>query len=379
MNLRKSLIILQFATSVVLIAGTMIVYQQVSYMRKQQLGANINQTLVLDGAASVTDSLYQNTFQPFKTALLQQPGVKSMTVSTSVMGKEIYWTTNIRQLTQQDGSSVTLYHLGVDYDFIPSFEMKLLAGRNFSKDFGTDNKTAILNETATSKLGFATPEKALNGKILRGNDTLTVIGVVQNFHQEGLRKSIDPQIILLRPNTRSAYSVKVEAADISKTIAAVKTTWDKYFPNDPFNYYFLDEVFDQQYKADKLYGKVFSLFSFLAILIACFGLLGLSAYNILQRTKEIGIRKVMGASVQNVLFILSKDFLMLVGISFLLAVPVTWWVMHNWLQDFAYRINMPWWVFVIAGMIAALIAFITISFQAIKAAIANPVKSLRTE
>ena len=166
---------------------------------------------------------------------------------------------------------------------------------------------------------------------------------------------------------------------MSKTIAGIKTTWDKFFPNDPFNYYFLDESFDQQYKADKLYGKVFSLFSFLAILIACFGLLGLSAYNILQRTKEIGIRKVLGASVQNVLYILSKDFITLVGISFVIAVPVTWWVMHNWLQDFAYRINMPWWVFAIAGIMAALIAFITISFQAIRAALANPVKSLRTE
>src|SRR6185503_16663478 len=145
--------------------------------------------------------------------------------------------------------------------------MKLLVGRNFSKDFPTDNKTAILNETAVSNLGYASPEKALSGKLTRGRDTLTIIGVVQNFHHEGLRKTIEPQIILLRPNTRSAYSVKVESAEMSKTIAAVKTTWDKYFPNDPFNYYFLDELFDQQYKADKLYGQVFSLFSFLAILI----------------------------------------------------------------------------------------------------------------
>jgi putative ABC transport system permease protein len=166
---------------------------------------------------------------------------------------------------------------------------------------------------------------------------------------------------------------------MNKAIAAVRTAWDKYFPNDPFNYYFLDEVYDQQYKADRLYGKVFSLFSFLAILIACFGLLGLSAYNILQRTKEIGIRKVMGASVGNVLFILSKDFLLLVGISFLVAIPVTWWTMHNWLQDFAYRIDIPWWVFVVAGLLAILIAMFTIGFQAIRAAIANPVRSLRTE
>ena len=295
------------------------------------------------------------------------------------MGKEIYWTQSIRRLNQQDKGSVTLYHIGIDYDYIPSYEMKLVTGRNFSRDFSTDNKAAILNETGVAQMGFESPAKAINEKIIRSRDTLTIVGVIQDFHQEGLRRSIQPQLLLLREYGRTSYSVKLESADMSKTIAGVKTTWDKFFPNDPFNYYFLDESYDQQYKADKLYGKVFSLFSFLAILIACFGLLGLSAYNILQRTKEIGIRKVLGASVQNVLFILSKDFITVVGISFVLAVPVTWWVMHNWLQDFAYRINMPWWVFAFAGLIAALIAFITISFQAIKAAIANPVKSLRTE
>jgi putative ABC transport system permease protein len=183
----------------------------------------------------------------------------------------------------------------------------------------------------------------------------------------------------LRPNTRNAYSVKVTSSEISKTIAGIGSAWSKYFPNDPFNFYFLDDVFDQQYKADNLYGKIFSMFSFLAILIACFGLLGLSAYNILQRTKEIGIRKVMGASVSQVLFILSKDFMLLVGVSLLVAVPVTWYLMHNWLKDFAYRINMPWWVFFIAGLLSVMIALITISFQTIKAAVANPVKSLRSE
>ena len=379
LSLRKGLIILQFATSVILIAGTMIVYQQVNFMRKQQLGVNINQTLILDGVSSLLDSVYRTTYQPFRSAILQQPGVKTMTASSSAIGREIYWTQSIRRLVQQEQSSVTLYHIGIDYDFIPSYEMKLVAGRNFSRDFSTDNKAAILNETGTKQMGFESPAKAIGEKIIRNVDTLTIVGVVQNFHQEGLRRNIEPQLILLREYGRNVYSLKLESADMSKTIASVKTTWDKFFPNDPFNYYFLDESYDQQYKADKLYGKVFSLFSFLAILIACFGLLGLSAYNILQRTKEIGIRKVLGASVQNVLFILSKDFIILVGISLLIAVPVAWWVMNNWLQDFAYRINIAWWVFAIAGLIAALIAFITISFQAIKAAIANPVKSLRTE
>ena len=164
-----------------------------------------------------------------------------------------------------------------------------------------------------------------------------------------------------------------------KTIAASEKVWSKYFPNDPFNYFFLDEMYDRQYKSDRLYGKVFGIFASLAILIACFGLLGLSAYNILQRTKEIGIRKVMGASVRHVLFLLSKDFLLLVIVSFVLAIPITWWIMYNWLQDFAYRIDIKWWVFGIAGLVALLIAIVTISLQAIKAALSNPVKSLRTE
>jgi putative ABC transport system permease protein len=377
--LRKGLIIVQFATSVILIAGTIIVFQQVSFMRKQELGVNIKQTLVLDGAASIQDSAYQNTFQPFRDDLMQQPGIKAVTVSTSVMGKEIYWTNGIRRLNPPGSSATTLYHLGIDYDFIPSFEMKMAAGRNFSKDFTSDSLAAILNETAVKRLGFENANAAVNQKLIRNRDTLNIVGVVQNFHHEGLQKNIEPQLILLRPNTRNAYSLKVEAANMPKTIAAAEKVWSKYFPNDPFNYFFLDEMYDRQYKSDKLYGKVFGLFASLAILIACFGLLGLSAYNILQRTKEIGIRKVMGASVQHVLFILSKDFLLLVLVSFVLAVPVTWWIMHNWLQDFAYRIDIKWWVFGIAGMMALLIAIITISMQALKAAWANPVKSLRTE
>ena len=164
-----------------------------------------------------------------------------------------------------------------------------------------------------------------------------------------------------------------------QTIAAINKTWDKYFPADPMEYSFLDETFSHQYKSDQLFGKVFGIFAFLAILIACFGLLGLSAYNVLQRTKEVGIRKVLGASVQNILFLLSTDFLKLIIIALFIAVPVGWWVMHSWLQDFAYRISVQWWVFIVAAVIAVLIAFFTISSQAIKAAVTNPVKSLRTE
>ena len=380
-SLRKGLIVIQFITSVVLIAGTIIVYQQVNFMRRQQLGVNIHQTLVLQGAGSLQDSMYQNVFQPFKNELLQQPNIKNVSSSSSVMGNEIYWTSGVARLDKPNETAVTLYHLGVDYDFVPAYDLKLLAGRNFSREFTTDQKAALINERAVELLGYKNAAEIVKGnlRLKRGRDTLNVVGVVSDYHHQGLQKAIDPMILLLRPNTRSYYSVKVGTADVQKTIASVQKVWSKYFPADPLNYFFLDETFHEQYKSDVLFGKVFGVFAFLAILIACFGLLGLSAYNVLQRAKEIGIRKVLGASVQNILLMLSKDFLKLIVVALLLAIPVGWFVMHEWLQDFAYRIDIAWWVFAVAGIISLGIALLVISLQALKAAVENPVKSLRTE
>jgi len=376
-RLRKALITGQFITSVILVAGTIIVYQQVSYMRSQKLGANINQTLVVEGAASLRDTVYSKVFQPFKQDVQSITNVKNVTASTNVMGQEIYWTSGIKRLAP-NSASVTLYHLGVDYDFLPSFGIALKAGRNFSKDFATDKNSVMLNEDAVRLLGFNDAESAINQKVIR-RDTLTIVGVVSNFHQEGLKKSVQPMIILLRPDARNFYSVKIGTENIPATIAAIKNTWERYFPSDPFNYSFLDESFSRQYKSDELFGSIFTMFALLAILIACFGLAGLSAYNILQRRKEIGIRKVVGASVQQLLTMLVSDFLRLVIIAFLISIPLTWLLMNKWLQGFAYRINIGWLVFAIAGFVITIIVIATISFQAIKAATANPVKSLRTE
>jgi putative ABC transport system permease protein len=203
--------------------------------------------------------------------------------------------------------------------------------------------------------------------------------VTADFHQLGLQKTIDPMILVPVPNISTFYSLKVNEANMQQAIASLNQIWNKYFPRDPFNYFFLDESFGQQYKEDILFGKVFGVFAFLAILIACFGLLGLSAYNVLQRTKEIGVRKVLGASLQNILILLSRDFLKLVLISLFLAVPVGWFVMNRWLQDYAYRITIGWWVFAAAGAAALFIAIITLCLQVLKAAGRNPVKSLRTE
>ncbi len=210
-------------------------------------------------------------------------------------------------------------------------------------------------------------------------DSMQVVGVITDYHNEGLQKEIQPIILFLNRNTRHFYSIKMQATDPPSTIVSIKKVWDRFYPGDPFEYFFLDENFEQQYAENQRFGVVFGLFALSAIAIACFGLLGLSAYNVLQRTKEIGIRKVLGASTENLLLILSRDFLLLVGVAFVIAVPVTWLAMHSWLDSFAYRIGISWWIFAVAGLMAAAIAFITVGGQAMKAAMQNPVRSLRTE
>jgi putative ABC transport system permease protein len=381
--LRKGLIIGQFAASIILIAGTMIVYRQVRFMRSQPLGANIDQTLVLKGAGSgLVDSAYQETFGSFKSELLRLQGVKNVAASSTVMGEEILWSTDWRRIEAPDRHMITLFHLGVDEDYIASYGLTMVAGRGFSREFPTDKRSVVLNESAVRELGFSSPKAAIGALISGGQnnmDSLHVVGVVANFHNEGLQKTIQPLVLLPYRTRRGFYSIKMEAKDPSGAIAAIKKIWDRYFPSDPYNYFFLDEFFNRQYQENQRFGSVFGLFAILAIAIACFGLLGLSAYNVLQRKKEIGIRKVLGASVRSLLFLLSKDFILLVIVAFLIAIPVTWLAMESWLQSFAYRIGISWWVFGSAGLLAIVIAFLTVGGQAVKAAIANPVKSLRTE
>jgi putative ABC transport system permease protein len=379
--LRKGLTVFQFSVSVILIAATIIVYQQVDFMRSRKLGADISQTLVLDGAQSVPDSAYPATFGAFRSELLTLPGVKGVTASTSVMGQEIEWTRTIKALTSP--GDITMHLLGVDYNFVPQFGIHLLAGRNFSGDFPADGQgqSALLNEAGARALNFARPEDALGKRILAtahigaAPDTFSVVGVVGDVHQVGLKNPIEPQVLVFRSGTRNNYSLKLENG--ASEMAVIEKAWNKYFPGDPFSYFFLDDFYNQQYKSDRQFGQIFTLFSFLAILIACFGLMGLSAYNVLQRTKEIGIRKVLGASKQYLVYILLKDSLRMMALGLLLAIPVTWWVMHAWLQDYAYRIDISGFVFVIAGAISIGMALLSMSFYIIRATLASPVTSLR--
>lgn len=377
--LRKGLIIIQFVISVVLISGTIIVYQQVSFMRSKNIGANINQTIALSGVSTMRDSVFQSILEPFKTELLQQSFIKNISGSNSVIGQEIYWVDDTYRFG--DKTHISTYGLGIDYDFVSLYDLKIVAGRNFSKDYISDKKGGVLiNEKAAKMLGFAKSEDAVNKKIISSSvDTATIIGVLADYHQQGLQKTIDPMILPLFPNSKNYFSIKSDIDLTPEKIQIIENIWKKYFPNDPFNYFFLDEKYNQQYKQDVVFGKVFAVFSLLAILIACFGLLGLSSYNVLQRSKEIGIRKVLGASITNIITLLLKDFFLQIIIAFIIAMPLGWYVMNLWLQDFAYRIDISWLTFLFAGVLSLLIAVLTILIHAYKSAIANPIKSLRTE
>lgn len=378
--LRKGLVVFQFAASLFLLIGTLTVYRQIQYMRKQSLGINVDQTLVVTAPVVGIDSTYLQKMSAFKEELKQQTSVKGITVSTSIPGEAVRWNAGGIKLVGTDESTQKQYRvIGVDYDFIKLYDLKLIAGRVFSKDFGTDNHSVIFNRKGAEQLGFNKPEEALGKKIDFWGQQYTVAGVTENFHQQSLREAFEPLILRLIPDVQGYLSVKTPASRADQTIAQVKANWNKFFPGNTFEYFFLDDHFNDQYKADQRFGQVFGLFTSLAILVACLGLFGLASFTTLQRTKEIGIRKVLGASVSGILKLLYREFAILLVIAFVVAVPLAWFTISNWLQGYAFRINIHWSYFVFPFIVIVVIALLTVSFQSIKAAIANPVKSLRTE
>jgi len=378
--LRKVLVVGQFVASVGLIAGTLIVYQQLTFMRSQDLGIDIDQTLVINGPGVIeNDSLYSQQVHAFKQELLRHAGIRQISASTEIPGNLIYWTNGARRLEATPEASVILYRVGIDYDFLDTYGHRLLAGRGYAPAFTADSASVILNESALGALGFAGPESALNQRIRTGGDTLTIVGVVADYHQEGLQHDFRQTAFLLRPDARSYYSAKVNTTDLDATLAFVGEQYARFFPENPFTYVFLDEHFNTQYRSYQQFGKVFGFFALLAVLVACLGLFGLSSFTAARRTKEIGIRKVLGSSVGNILVLLSKDFLKLVLAGSFIAVPVVWYLMNRWLEGFAFRIEISWPIFLIAGSLSLAIALLTVSYQSIKAALANPVKSLRYE
>jgi putative ABC transport system permease protein len=267
----------------------------------------------------------------------------------------------------------------MDHDYMKQYGIKLIAGRYFSREFGTDDSAVIFNKKGFEQLGLNKPEDVIGKKIDFWGKQYTIVGVAENFHQQSLREAFEPLIFRLIPGVRGYLSIKTPASNANETIALVKSNWDKFFPGNTFDYFFLDDHFDQQYKADQRFGQVFGLFTLLAILVACLGLFGLASFTTIQRTKEIGVRKVLGASVLKILKLLYQEFAILLLIAFVIAVPLAWITIGKWLQGYAFRISMHWSYFLIPFACILVIAMMTVSFQAIKAAIANPVKSLRTE
>jgi len=378
--LRKGLVVFQFTASLFLLIGTLTVYQQIKYMRKQSLGIDIDQTLVVKPPTVVTDSIYIQSLSALKDALNQQTSVKGTTVSTSIPGESVGWNAGAIKLVGSDETTQKQYRIiGMDYDYMKLYGIKLIAGRGFSKDFGSDEHSVVFNEKGFEQLGLNKPADAIGKKIDFWGQQYTIIGVTENFHQQSLRETFEPLIFRMIPDIRGYLSVKTPASKASQTIAVVKTNWDKFFPGNTFDYFFLDDHFDEQYRADQRFGQVFGLFTSLAILVACLGLFGLASFTTLQRTKEIGIRKVLGASVIGILRLLYQEFAILLLISFAIAVPLSWLTISNWLQGYPFRIGIQWTYFMIPFAAILVIALLTVSFQSIKAAIANPVKSLRTE
>jgi putative ABC transport system permease protein len=378
--LRKSLVVFQFVASLFLLVGTVTVYQQIQYMRKQSLGINIEQTVITTAPTVGIDSTFLKKITAFKEELKQQSSIHDITVSTSIPGEPVGWNAGGIKLVGQDESKQKQYRvIGIDYDYIKTYGLKIIAGRAFSKEFGSDNHSVIFNRKGIEQLGFNKPEEALGKQIDFWGQQYTIEGVAENFHQQSLREAYEPLILRLIPDVNGYLSVKTDAAEASKTIAVVKAQWNKFFPGNTFEYFFLDDHFDEQYKADQRFGQVFSLFTSLAILVACLGLFGLASFTTLQRTKEIGIRKVLGASVPNILKLLYREFAFLLLIAFIIATPIAWVATSKWLENYAFRINLQWTFFVLPFIAIIAVALITVSFQSVKAALANPVRSLRME
>lgn len=384
--LRKGLLVMQFMASIVLIAGTIVVYRQLDFMMNRDLGLNIEQVLVVQrpGIADTDGQKFNAAIDVFRNKLKKNPAIEAVSASMTVPGKQREYKGIIKRFGSNTNDSALLRINTMDDEFIDVFKMKLLAGREFSRDYISDEDSAvILTESASRLLGFKTPEDAI-GKILQvsifDDDAKPVIvGVVNDYHQLSLKKTLEPTLFLCTIYRGEYYSVRIKTKNLSPIVDYIRGSWTKAFPGNPFDYFFLDDYFNQQYSNERKFGKLFTTFAVLAIVIGCVGLFGLSSYMASQRRKEISIRKVLGASVTNISMILSKNFLKLIMISIVIATPLSWLVMDKWLQDFAYRINIDWWVFVVAGLIALLIAMLTVSYQAIKAALTNPVKNLRSE
>ncbi|MBD0333492.1 MAG: FtsX-like permease family protein [Chitinophagaceae bacterium] len=365
---RKILVVTQFVFSVALIISTLIIGRQLRYIQEKELGYNKSHVFSFDMREM------QKHYDAVKAELSKQPGIVGVAAANADIVQLSGTTGDTKWYGKEENTTFLIHPISVDKNFIPVMQLQFAAGNNFTGN-PSDSTHYILNETAIREMGLKDP---VGERFALHNVEGTIIGMVKDFHSASLKQKIEPVIFSYRTQPEKLY-IRTSGRDAAKAIALTEKLWKQYNPSFPFQYHFLDETYDNLYKSDQRTGSLFNVFAAIAIFISCLGLFGLATYTAQIKTKEIGIRKVLGATVLNVTGLLAKDFIKLVLIAFVIASPVAWWVMNKWLQDFAYRISTNWSIFALAGLIAMFIAVFTVSLQAIKAAIANPVKSLRTE
>jgi putative ABC transport system permease protein len=379
--LRKSLVVVQFTAAIVLITGALGFYRQLQFMQKRELGININQTLVLTQNANL-DSTAIPSYDAFINEMEANPAILSVTASTSVPGGEVGGSSDFNLKGSPLGKRCRTF--GIDKKFIPAYGLKLIAGRNFAEDKPAVDTNVVLNiivnETAAKVFGFVKPVEILGREMSGSGFNCRVIGLVKDYHQESLQYSFDPIVFYPDEERNFGYfSMKINTPNLPALMNFVKEKWNNYFPESPYQYSFLDEQFNNQYKGDKLFSTVLLLFTMIAIIVACLGLFGLSLYTVSKRMKEIGIRKVLGATVAEITRMVTKDYLKLIIMAGVIAVPVAYGLLQNWLNKYAFRISIDIWFFILPVLLIVSIAILTVLYQSVKAAVANPVKSLKSE
>jgi putative ABC transport system permease protein len=375
--LRSGLVVIQFAASIILIIGTFVVYDQLNYIQNKKLGYDKEQVIILNNAYLLGDQT-----ESYKNQMLTYPQIVGAAVSGYLPVPSNNNNSAVLPEGERDSKKATsMQNWIVDYDYITTLGMKIFDGRNFSREYSTDTKATIINQAAAKQFDWAQPVGRRIGRIIPNQGDLElyeVIGVVEDFHFETLKETIGPLVMFLG-NSNENISFRVETEDISGTIGLLQKEWKRFLPYQPFEYSFLDERFADMYQTEQRIGRIFGVFAGFAIFIGCLGLFALAAFTAEQRTKEIGIRKVLGATAPNIVRLLTKEFVILIGVANVIAWPVAFWVMRGWLKDFSYRISMSIWLFLFAGLMTLTVAMLTISYQAVKAALADPANSLRYE
>ena len=377
-GLRKALTVVQFGTTLLLVIGSYAIYSQIQYMRNQDLGFEPEQTLVLNRPLA-TDSTYNSRLEGFGQTVMKEAFVKNFTAATSIPGRTIGWYTDGVQRISEPDYTLSTRIQSVDYGYLSSFQLQLAAGRSFDEKLDANSNVMMINQTAVDHYGFRNSQEAVGSQMTSENQgTFTIVGVMADYHHESLKRNYEPTVYFL--NVRPPYFMAVKMLSVnSQNIAIVQDRWEQFFGDNPFSYFFLDDYFNQQYQADIRFARILGLFAILAMLIAGMGLLALTMALVQHRTKEIGVRKVLGASTTQILLLLSSDLVRLILIAQLLAIPLIYFGIKNWLNDFAFKMDITIWLFAIPGLLLVLFALMIVNMMSAKTALANPVDSLKIE